>query len=267
MRAAPLDYGALAAALFEQHMARVDGKLATLRSLHPSFAGPKELNQSDVARVDKLILFPCMKLPISERGAWLDGEACRFAVAQALAKSSTVTHDDARISRGFPVGSGRLVLDGAPGKKADAIAAWAKGCHCVVTLLRSSELRDRGLDLAGSLGPLAVEWLHLPISGACLEDPADKPTALAAARAVAERLQAGRTVAVHCSAGLHRTGLVGYLALRLLGRPMPGAFELLGQIRWETRLEIVEKGYYKQQGAFAAANIISVAEEMVSQSG
>lgn len=265
MQAAPLDYGAVATTLFDHHLARVDEKVQMLRGLHPSYADAKELSQSGIAKGDKLLLFPCMKLPLSERDAWLDGDVCRFGVAQNLAKASSESTPDTDVAcRGFAVGSGRLVLAGAPGKK--ALEAWVKGCHCVVTLLRSNELQDRGLDLAGTLGPLSVEWLHLPISGASLEDPEDKPTAFTAAQAVVERLQQGKTVAVHCSAGLHRTGLVGYLSLRLLGWSMPAAFELLGQIRWETRVEIVERGYYNSSSR-DAANIILVAEELLPQPG
>jgi len=265
MQSAPLDYGAVAATLFEQHLARVDDKIRMLRGLHPSYADAKSLSQSGLAKGDKLLLFPCVKLPPSERDAWLDGDVCRFSVAQNLVKTSSESTPETDVAcRGFAVGSGRLVLSGAPGKK--AVEAWAKGCHCVVTLLRSNELQDRGLDLAITLGPLSVEWLHLPISGANLEDPEDKPSALTAAQAVVERLQEGKTVAVHCSAGLHRTGLVGYLALRLLGRSMPTAFELLGQIRWETRAEIVERGYYTRHSG-DAANIIRVAEELLPEPG
>lgn len=265
MQSAPLDYGAAAATLFEQHLARVDDKFRMLRGLHPSYADAKSLSQSGLAKGDKLLLFPCVKLPPSERDAWLDGDVCRFSVAQNLVKASSESTPETDVAcRGFAVGSGRLVLSGAPGKK--TVEAWAKGCHCVVTLLRSNELQDRGLDLAITLGPLSVEWLHLPISGANLEDPEDKPSALTAAQAVVERLQEGKIVAVHCSAGLHRTGLVGYLALRLLGRSMPTAFELLGQIRWETRAEIVERGYYTRHSG-DAANIIRVAEELLPEPG
>merc|ERR1712224_710290 len=105
----------------------------------------------------------------------------------------------------------------------------------------------------------------MPISGAHLDDPGDRPSAIDAASAVAEYLKAGRCVAVHCSAGLHRTGIVGYLTLRLLGKSKPAAFELLGQVRWETRAEL-ESIHYGSKGYSAqAVDFISVAEELVLQ--
>lgn len=255
MRAAPLDYGSLAEGLFQQFLQEVDATVARLRSLHSSFPGPRELNQSSVKKADKHLLFPCLKLPEKERDAWFDSPTCKFAVAQSLARDAP----DPDVARGFPVCKGRLVLTGAPGKKQ---ADWAEGLDCVVTLLRSDELKSRGLNLA-ILAPDA-EWLHLPVSGARLEGAGDHDTVKDAARAVAERLKAGKTVAIHCSAGLHRTGVVGYLSLRLLGMTMAEAFELLGQIRWETRAEL-EKIYFKNQSTTpdSPANLISAAEDML----
>lgn len=264
MQRAPLDYGILARGLFEQHLASADETFARLRSLHSSFPGPKELNQSQaLSKADKNLLFLCLRLPAAERDAWFDGDVCRFAVAQSLAKNSLAAAERAR--SGFPVGRGRLVLCGAPGKK--AVDSWAEGLDCVVTLLRETELRDRGLDLI-MLCEKNVEWMHLPVSGAALAEPEDHVAVQDAARAVAERLSSGKTIAVHCSAGLHRTGLVGYLALRLLGWSMAGSFELLGQIRFETRAEL-ENIYYRRQSAApgGVANLIAVAEEMLLKSG
>lgn len=260
MQAAPLNYGSLARACFEQHLACAEKTLARLRGLHSSFPGPRELHQSQtVCKADKILLFPCVKIPVHERDAWFDGEECRFTVAQFLAKTPQAPTEDVR--KGFPVRMGRLVLCGAPSKK--VVDSWAEGLDCVVTLLREEELHNRGLDL-NILSALSVEWLHLPISGAALESPGDRDAVKAAASAVAERLRSGKTVAVHCSAGLHRTGIVGYLALRLLGWSMGGAFELLGQIRWETRAEL-EKIFWKSQSTTpdAPANLISIAEELL----
>jgi len=258
MQAGPLNYGTLAKSVLEQHLAHTDSSLAELRSLHSSFPGPKELSQSNtVSKADKTMLFPCLRLAAHERDAWFDRAETKFAMAQNLARQLPSTAEP----RGFPVSQGRLVLCGAPGKK--AVESWAEGLDCVATLLTKDELKGRGLDLAASVG-LSKEWLHLPISGAALEDSGDRTAVKAAATAVVEHLKSGKTVAVHCSAGLHRTGAVGYLTLRLLGWSKGGAFELLGQIRWETRAEL-EKIYYK--GLASApdppANLVSVAEELL----
>lgn len=238
-------------------MSSASREAGRLRSLHSSFSSPKEVNQSDaLPKADKLVLFQCMRIPQDERDQWFDGEACRLLVAQKLAKRSEPSQ------LGFPVASGRLVLCGAPGK--NDVQTWAKELNCVVTLLREDELRDRGLQFVASLPPLGVEWLHHPISGAALRGDGDRSAVMAAANAVVEQLRLGRTVAVHCSAGLHRTGIVAYMALRLLGFSLASAFELLGRVRWETRAELEKLHFRNQPGkADATAKLVAVAEEML----
>jgi hypothetical protein len=63
-------------------------------------------------------------------------------------------------------------------------------------------------------------WLHVPIPDAAMDDP---ETVRAAARAVAERVGAGRRVLVHCWAGLNRSGVVSARALMYLGVPVTQA--------------------------------------------
>merc|ERR1712032_111546 len=98
--------------------------------------------------------------------------------------------------------------------------------------------------------------------------PDDRATVKAAASIVAEQLKAQKSVVVHCSAGLHLTGIVGYLTLRLLGHTMASASELLGQIRWETRVEL-EKIHFKNQPSApdGPGKLIAVAEELLAEVG
>lgn len=261
MKDAPLDYGMLARNLLDRHLALIDAEITRLRSLHGSFQNPKELNQNDViSKRDKVLLFPCVRLPMQDRALWFESEETRFKVVQSLAKRT----DADQSQRGFPVASGRLLLCGAPGK--NSVNEWAQGLSCVVTLLRGDELQARGLNLGAELPKLGVEWLHQVLSGASLQGHDDRESVKTAAVAVAERLRSGKAVAVHCSAGLHRTGIVGYLALRFLGRSMPSAFELLGRVRWETRAEL-EKIHFKNQPSSpdAAARLVAVAEELLPE--
>mmetsp|Transcript_82519 Transcript_82519/g.129926 ORF Transcript_82519/g.129926 Transcript_82519/m.129926 type:complete len:292 (+) Transcript_82519:1-876(+) len=240
MKDEPLDYGELAARLYENHMLKVDEKLASLRVIHSSFAGAKELAQSEsLPRDDKHMLFACLRLPSDQRDAWFENEATRFAVAKALAKHASF---EIPRERGFPVGCGRLLLTGAPSKK--ELEGWVSDVNCVMTLLRSDELQDRKLDLAAGLSSLGVEWHHMPITGAALEGANDREMVISAAGLVDCLLKSGKCVVVHCSAGLHRTGIVAYLALRLGGHSKSSAFELLGQVRWDTRAEL-ERLHYR----------------------
>merc|ERR1712008_32565 len=259
MRDGPLDYSTLAENLLNRHLARVNEEVVRLRALHEQLQSPKDLQQNTtIAKADKNILWPCMRLPEQERDAWFDGESSCFKIAQSLVGRFTE-----RSQPGFPVSSGRLMLSGAPGIR--AVQDWAEGPDCVVTLLRGDELHERRLDLATELAQSGVEWLHLPISGAALKANGDQAAVKAAASAVVQRVTQSNAVAVHCSAGLHRTGIVGYLALRLLGHSMASSFELLGQIRWETRRELEQLHFNdKSTTPDAPGKLVSIAEELLN---
>jgi len=258
MRDAPLDYLTLAENLLDRHLARITEQVVRLRELHQQFQSPRDLQlDGTIAKEDKSVLFHCLRLPVGERDAWFESDACHFKIAQSL-----VGRFAERSHPGFPVASGRLVLCGAPGKS--SVQDWAEGLDCVVTLLRGDEVNERRLDLAAELAQTGVEWLHLPISGASLQGSDDQAAVKAAASAVVQRVTQGKAVAVHCSAGLHRTGIVGYLALRLLGHSMASSFELLGQIRWETRREL-ERLHFKKESTTpdTPGQLVSVAEELL----
>jgi hypothetical protein len=59
-------------------------------------------------------------------------------------------------------------------------------------------------------------WIHLPLSGRRMEQAGDRDS-LARLPALLEVWSEPRRVVVHCSAGLHRTGAICYLLLRMAG--------------------------------------------------
>jgi len=80
-----------------------------------------------------------------------------------------------------------------------------------------------------------VRWfvsLWLPLAGA---KPVEDPELLIWIKEVfvslAELLEAGRTVFVHCSAGIHRTGMITNGFLRFLGHDASEAADLLNRMR------------------------------------
>jgi protein-tyrosine phosphatase len=48
-------------------------------------------------------------------------------------------------------------------------------------------------------------------------------------------LERGRSVLIHCAAGIHRTGMVAYGLLRWCGHSADEALTLIGQMRTHTR--------------------------------
>ena len=154
---------------------------------------------------------------------------------------------------------GRLCARGAPSAK--KVREWKEaGATAVVTLLRSDEnqigpieaactgqeLVWLHLPLSGKKAvPSSTTALHLPSLSLLLSlQPADTlhtigvlkklqvaseqsqrsdfdNRSLSRAVEVAELLQQGASVIVHCAAGMHRTGVMCYLAQRYAGLPTP----------------------------------------------
>lgn len=109
-----------------------------------------------------------------------------------------------------------LSAAGAPGKR--RIPVWEEaGITDVITLQREDEMNARIPILCEERG---WRWHHIPLSGKKLEATSD-PTSLSAlaelARELIEDDDPRRRIVVHCSAGLHRTGVALYLMLRLTG--------------------------------------------------
>ena len=99
------------------------------------------------------------------------------------------------------------------------------GVDTVVLLATDAEcLEKAGLDLRARYAAEGLEVLHLPIEDFSVPQRADLEATLAEMQA---RLRQGQAAAVHCSAGIGRTGLVlASLAGQVLGLDGPAA------VRW-----------------------------------
>jgi hypothetical protein len=127
---------------------------------------------------------------------------------------STVDGVDPRLaSHWVSVKAGRLTAAGAPSfKKLQTLRDM--GADHVVTLLRADEPACASV-MAGCAG-LELGWTHLPMSGAKLDAPTDAKSFLRLYE-VLPLLDQGKSVVVHCAAGMHRTGMSCYALLRLAG--------------------------------------------------
>jgi protein-tyrosine phosphatase len=129
-----------------------------------------------------------------------------------------------------PVGGGALALTHRPKRK--ALAAWkASGVTHVVTLLTE---REGARDIGAAVADAGVSWLWIPMDGAKVPDAARTEELLPALNEVAAILARGGCVVVHCSAGIHRTGMFGYALLRRLGLVPEEAHATLVALRAET---------------------------------
>lgn len=142
------------------------------------------------------------------------------------------------------VGKGRLSIGHRPSKrKLDDLAIL--GATHIGTLLTESEGANEVGKIARKVG-LGWEWC--PVEGAKISDPAIAPQLKKSIESLTSLLEdEGTSLYIHCSAGIHRTGMIAYGILLASGHSKSEAHNLLGQLRQETlngvedaRLEFIE---------------------------
>lgn len=113
----------------------------------------------------------------------------------------------------------------------DEIAGWQMaGIDIVVSLLEPDEIAELGLSREAALcQDRDITFVSFPIPDRGL------PASTAAAKALAERLasdvDAGKSVAVHCRAGIGRSAMMAGLVLMRAGVDGAIIFDLIGQAR------------------------------------
>ena len=126
---------------------------------------------------------------------------------------------------------GRLALWHRPKLRAIRYLARA-GCDRIVTLLSEGEGAQ---EIGRAVAEAGLAWSWIPLAGG-------RPPEGKADRRVREELQlllgrfdAGESLLIHCSAGMHRTGMIGYALLRRRGFSGPEALGLIEALRPATR--------------------------------
>ncbi len=111
------------------------------------------------------------------------------------------------------------------------VVAWqAAGIGLVVSLLEPSEVRE--LELGGEAQLCEehqVEFRSFPIRDRGTPESTRELLALLAE--LEHQLRAGKAVAIHCRAGIGRTGLVAGSLVHRLGVPLAEVFQLLSRSR------------------------------------
>ena len=124
---------------------------------------------------------------------------------------------------------GSLALGHRPGKRLRKQLT-AEGCTLVVSLLSDSE----------SNAVSTPNRLRLPLHTAAPPDKSrDNEVTLALQRVRLELLNRGN-VFIHCSAGLHRTGMIAYALCRFTGLDRQESISLIKELRELTSTELTE---------------------------
>lgn len=133
--------------------------------------------------------------------------------------------------RFLPVGAGRLGLWHRPPKRVIPHLP-AAGCTHVVTLLSA---REGAEEIGGLVEAAGMRWTWIPMaSGRPPEGKQNEPIR-AALPELSRALDAGETLLLHCSAGMHRTGMVAYAMLRSRGLTADEALAVIATARGHTR--------------------------------
>src|SRR5512133_1317950 len=136
-----------------------------------------------------------------------------------------------------PVGAGRLGLDHRP-RQASFPLLKAAGCDVVVTLLSARE----GAEGIGVLTQQAgMDWVWLALENGNLPQGEAHQCLAAAVPELSARLDGGQTLLIHCSAGIHRTGMLAYGLLRWRGLAEAECLRIMTEARQVTAEGLVPK--------------------------
>ncbi|MEM7327143.1 MAG: tyrosine-protein phosphatase [Pseudomonadota bacterium] len=129
----------------------------------------------------------------------------------------------------------RLVIGPRPGKKSIDRLSQLGLTHCC-TLLGEKEEPWR---IEKMCSKMRCEWLWLPVTGGGLDTLNSTPM-----RDHILKLHNALTgvenpkIYIHCSAGIHRTGYVTFILLRMMGLGKSAALEALSEIRSVTAEQV-----------------------------
>ena len=130
-----------------------------------------------------------------------------------------------------PVGSGRLALWHRPGLRAIPYLS-RTGCDRVVTLLSAAEGAE---EVGAAVETAGLAWSWIPLASGRPPQGGPDRVARAGVRGLLEWLEAGESILLHCSAGIHRTGMIAYAALRSSGCGRAASLRRIAEMRSHTR--------------------------------
>jgi len=127
----------------------------------------------------------------------------------------------------LPIGAGRLAIGHRPSYRSLA-GLRSNGVTAIVTILSEKE---GAVDLGQAIRAEGLTWAWFPLAtGKPPETTRDEP-AREQMQILLAALKAGQSVFIHCSAGIHRTGMFTYALLRVAGWSSLEAREALRTLR------------------------------------
>jgi protein-tyrosine phosphatase len=125
------------------------------------------------------------------------------------------------------VNGGSLALSHRPSRK-DIAQLPTLGVTHVVTLLAE---REGARDIGDAVARAGLTWRWVPLGNARPPDAQLTETLRVELAELATLVNAGAALLLHCSAGIHRTDMMGYALLRQLGLDRAAARVRLAELR------------------------------------
>lgn len=164
------------------------------------------------------------------------------------------------------VGGGQLAIGHRP-KRPALLALRAAGCTHVLTLLSA---REGAAQLEQAARDAGLAWIGFPLDNGDPLPRARDTEARALLAELAALLAGGARVFVHCSAGIHRTGMIAYALLRHLGYGPDAARAALRALRAATADGVKEHRLAwgdRLTAASAAASAAAPASSPIAMAG
>lgn len=128
---------------------------------------------------------------------------------------------------------GRLLLHSMPGRFESIERVWQQveyhAVRAIVCLTEEFEIRQKSASYADALNAGNVPCAVLPFEIREGGVPADRDAFWGLAMDVAQRVQSGESVLIHCAGGVGRTAMLAVSVLLALGEPMGEAESLVSR--------------------------------------
>ena len=138
----------------------------------------------------------------------------------------------------LPLSNGHLAIGHKPGGKLPFDGMKHAGTSAILTLLQENEDAAKIGTGAKNAG---IDWIWFPFSASRPHEKERIQEVSDLYAILQQRLNNGEKIYIHCSAGIHRTGMISYGLLRYLGQDTITAKETLRSLREVTAEQVGEE--------------------------